>query len=97
MSKNQSLDIDFPSRSRQASAAVLDPTRRLVMGVVIRAAKECRDPNLLDALDALLFILDDRGAPMWLDAVGWPYGPDVVFGRLLDGKATRKFSKLAAE
>ena len=80
-----------------ASPASLDGYRRLALRVVLHAVKDYRAQDLLTALDALLFILDDNGAAWWLDALGVGNGdPAAVFWRLTDGKAGNKLSRLIA-
>jgi len=80
-----------------ASQIFLDPHKRLGAAVCLQAVKDFQDNNIIKALDALLFWLDD--GPVWLDALGFEGdGPVEVLVKIAGGRyETRKIKRNCPE
>ena len=51
---------------------------QLFAAVVVQAVKDLSTDDMILALDALCFFIDERGAVMWLDAVASDYPSDTT-------------------
>jgi hypothetical protein len=76
-----------------ASRAFVDPMRQLFAAVVCQAVRDLAAEDMIKALDALCFWLDDhQGGLSWLDALedDFPSDPDIVFRCVIGGASDEK-------
>lgn len=71
---------------REPSLCSIHPPLRLAAGIVKQAVEDYTSDDVVKALDALAWFLDEGGAGLLLDALELPTDPDRIFERLAYGK-----------
>ena len=73
--------------AKELSLIHKNPWLRLGAGVVSQAVQDFNGQDLLKAIDALLWFLDE--GPVWLDYLNFERDPDKIFILLLEEKCPK--------